>query len=613
MMTLFLPAIFTRTLIIALVRFASLRCPVIGSYQERLMSQDNVPDTVSSSQEIAFNQEEYEELRRRFLEPRVERNVELPGGQSLRKKTYTALIDRDLPGVKAMKVKIAQLEQSNKHDEIYRLLLQLKEYLIHNRPVPFMQTPNRSDEVNETIDLSNLEDPKIIDVDKYIMDVLLVKTVKADPNAVSEATTQNQNAPSTHKRARVEGDNDNEDIKLPAVSCGDIDTIIQRLDRLELDNKSLRSENEDLKLDVKRLQACTPTVLVEFKFSSLQTALLSNNEWKGVLHVPMVQHPVSGEYTIPSGTTKVQGQAEFAMWRGNKTMTFTGKLERKPGQPVDKFLLGMNLEYELDDTPKASMEPAIKSCKREYDAVYSSDLDRKSEYPYATTNIQEFVSEDQNMIMKWEENAGGILSFYAPASFAFDPEYYEKETGQSADEVVHEAKYKLRIYTVLSTYKPYQTMITPVEDDAKPDWKALYVVMKTRYPGQEYGDIVRAVKQYILFLELKQAHNDYKSEKFSPSVAIDEIWHAHLSFLDRYQRDIQAMTKSNKIFEHNPVLGRDAKMRYQAAREAHVARMTALGEPVDPKFWPNATPPFDEAHDGDSSDELYVPSFASCG
>jgi hypothetical protein len=220
------------------------------------------------------------------------------------------------------------------------------------------------------------------------------------------------------------------------------------------------------------------------------------------------------------------------------------------------------------------------------------------------------------MMEKWEEDAGGVLSFYAPASFEIDPDFYEEQTGNSASEVVNEAKHKIKLYTVLSAYKPNQTTIPPVDDDAEPDWESLYVVMKTRYPDREYGDIKRAVKQYILFLELKQEHNDFESKKFSPSAAIDEVWHAHLSFPDRYQRDIQAMTKTNKVFEHNPVLGREAAERYKAARDAHVARMTTLGKPVVSQFWPDVeatSTHYKEEHDGDSSDGLYLPQIAQCG
>ena len=86
-----------------------------------------------------------------------------------------------------------------------------------------------------------------------------------------------------------------------------------------------------------------------------------------------------------------------------------------------------------------------------------------------------------------------------------------------------EAKHKIKLCTVLSACKPHQTAIPPVDDDAEPDWESLCAVMKTRHPNHECGDIKRAVKQCILFPELKQKHNDCESKKFSPSATINEV------------------------------------------------------------------------------------------
>ena len=149
-------------------------------------------------------------------------------------------------------------------------------------------------------------------------------------------------------------------------------------------------------------------------------------------------------------------------------------------------------------------------------------------------------------------------------------------------------------------------------NEQEPGWKLLEVVMKERYPDREYADILRAIQEYRFFLEFKQEHNDYDSKIFSPSVAIDEVWHAHLSFLDRYQKDIQAMTKTHKIFEHNPVPASEAAKRYKAAREAHVARMQRLEKTVRESFWPDIELP-PETHDGDSDNGLYVPQIPQCG
>ena len=122
------------------------------------------------------------------------------------------------------------------------------------------------------------------------------------------------------------------------------------------------------------------------------------------------------------------------------------------------------------------------------------------------------------------------------------------------------------------------------------------------------------MEQYVHFLELKKEHNDFRSETFSASIPIDLIWHAHLSFLDRYHRDVQALTGSTEVLEHSPVLGEDAKERYAAARLAHVARTHRLDKPVDEEFWPQPErADLKEEHDDDSDGHMYLPSHSSCG
>ena len=64
--------------------------------------------------------------------------------------------------------------------------------------------------------------------------------------------------------------------------------------------------------------------------------------------------------------------------------------------------------------------------------------------------------------------------------------------------------------------------------------------MIERFPEHLVSWCKRAVKDYVYFLDIKKEHNDWNSEMFSPSRWIDEVWHAHLSFTDRYQHDMMA-------------------------------------------------------------------------
>lgn len=89
--------------------------------------------------------------------------------------------------------------------------------------------------------------------------------------------------------------------------------------------------------------------------------------------------------------------------------------------------------------------------------------------------------------------------------------------------------------------------------------------------------------------------------KFSPSYAIDEIWHAHLSFPERYQHDMVCLTKGNGIVEHMPVHLKKSVLYYKKAHAQHVKRMNKSGCEVDAEFWPEPVP-YDPSEHEDSSD-----------
>jgi hypothetical protein len=62
------------------------------------------------------------------------------------------------------------------------------------------------------------------------------------------------------------------------------------------------------------------------------------------------------------------------------------------------------------------------------------------------------------------------------------------------------------------------------------------------------------------------------------------VWHAHLSFVDRYQHDV--MTYCGNIVEHSPVLGPRALRQYHNAYDKQAAQMKHLEKFVDHEFWP---------------------------
>ena len=143
------------------------------------------------------------------------------------------------------------------------------------------------------------------------------------------------------------------------------------------------------------------------------------------------------------------------------------------------------------------------------------------------------------------------------------------------------------------------------EKGGTPDWAALERLVGARFPKKPAPWAKQAVEQYVHFLMLKAEETDWDSEKFSPSGPIDEIWHAHLSFLDRYHHDVCCLSQGSHLIEHSPVLGDVARKRYAAAHAAHTSRMKRLGQAVVADFWPKPNPPgsvYTEEHDGDSDD-----------
>jgi hypothetical protein len=83
---------------------------------------------------------------------------------------------------------------------------------------------------------------------------------------------------------------------------------LERLNRLEAENGMLKKKVENLEKRSSNLEQCSSTKLVEFKFISMKTHLLNDNEWNGTLHVPLIQNPISGLYKIPNGTSTVHGK-----------------------------------------------------------------------------------------------------------------------------------------------------------------------------------------------------------------------------------------------------------------------------------------------------------------
>jgi len=151
------------------------------------------PDTVgsaaasaASSQQSPFDETEYQALRQRYLEKRVRTNVELPGGRCLRTQTAAPVIEINTPGYRELHGEIKRLERQSNHAAIYVLLQRLAQWDMRRlAKFPTVSEKNKNGVV-EVVDLTvdDEEDRQIIDVDKYILEeVLLLKVIKPDPDA----------------------------------------------------------------------------------------------------------------------------------------------------------------------------------------------------------------------------------------------------------------------------------------------------------------------------------------------------------------------------------------------------------------------------------------------
>mmetsp|Transcript_11271 Transcript_11271/g.25190 ORF Transcript_11271/g.25190 Transcript_11271/m.25190 type:complete len:167 (+) Transcript_11271:2-502(+) len=141
--------------------------------------------------------------------------------------------------------------------------------------------------------------------------------------------------------------------------------------------------------------------------------------------------------------------------------------------------------------------------------------------------------------------------------------------------------------------------------EQSPDWSALVRVVAARFPDQSESWVKRAVRQYRYFVDLKVDARLAK-QQFSPSLEIDKIWHAHLSFTKRYQCDMLLLTQGNGIVEHNPMSFELSAKFYRKAHDEHSKRMAELNITVDREFWPKPRPYQPSKHEDSSGDVKMV-------
>lgn len=373
----------------------------------------------------------------------------------------------------------------------------------------------------------------------------------------------------------------------PDHDTNNTDEESQRNKRVKTENSPERAVKKEEESEEEQLPK---RVMVEFMFRSYPTHLFHEGDLKGTMHIPMDQDPVTGLHSIPGGTTRFQAKldADSVNWSEYEdSRNFSGYFTR--GQNGGRIGMepGLTLDYHAfeDREVHASARPS------------DGYTDFPDEAKWALSS--DFGSRGD--LDKWEKEQGGILEFEADAAISWieedgsaselEDEYYGYGYGSDNPNYRRaEATYKIKLYTVLSAHKPNEAenALPKYKPGDLPDWAALVCIVAARHPekGSEAEPWAkRAVEQYKHWLDLK-LDKDLAKSKFSPSKAVDEIWHAHLSFVDRYQKDLICLTKGESIVEHMPVYIKESYRCYTEAHKEHSKRMAKSGTAVDEEFWP---------------------------
>lgn len=152
-------------------------------HRKRVSQDKPQPDTVTSKrptvEEESYDEDDYKSLHERYLMPRIREKVELPGGRMLRRQCKGRMIDqKNSKGFRMLRIKVDSLLKKNRHDEVYRLLCQLRNWELDPRRIPSVFKDCGDEAVKEVLDLTKEEEEDgsgntCIDVDDFITDVLL--------------------------------------------------------------------------------------------------------------------------------------------------------------------------------------------------------------------------------------------------------------------------------------------------------------------------------------------------------------------------------------------------------------------------------------------------------
>ena len=363
----------------------------------------------------------------------------------------------------------------------------------------------------------------------------------------------------------IETDDDKEDNRKPAAvtSSGGVVVKTEEIETDEDDGEDDRkpeavtsSSGSDAFKEETDNEEDEETTLVEFKFCSTNTYCITKDyDLEGTLLIPMLQDATTGLYSLPMGKTSFRGKVdteEHKKLDSDDYKEFEGSFVKsvthlqKYSYYLTKFDLGLNVvEYERG---RREVYP-----RENIPAEYT-----ESSYPLKCKTHSH----------SWEREQGGELVAYKNGN--------KKRGG-------------VKLYTVLSVHKPNEESPAPLPEGYEPDWDFLVNAYHARLQARDENDkdlgyAQAAVEEYKHFLKLKL--KEKKSARYSPSVAIDDVWHTHISFLRRYQCDTLYLTRGKKVIEHLPLLSKDSRRAYNNAYYAHSEKIGKKGRSVDERFWP---------------------------
>jgi len=176
-------------------------------------------------------------------------------------------------------------------------------------------------------------------------------------------------------------------------------------------------------------------------------------------------------------------------------------------------------------------------------------FDRGSGSKHYLRNESASAFSGKGFFRRWERDQGGIWEFAAKGPM-------DGSSGICT----------IKLHTLLSSQKLDQANPMKLYDvNHIPGWQALISLLAARNKRKSEAWAMQAAEQCKHFLDLK-ADGDLLGVSFPPSKAIDETWHTHLRFVDRYQKDALALTKGEHLIEHLPVESKDAPGHHAAVR-----------------------------------------------